>query len=867
MRRPRWSILARWPLLGWLLAVATCHPGSDSGAGPSPDPGSLSLEVLAPALAQVPATSGVARLTGQGVDLSRTLGPGQSVSVQVPPGSYTLVLAGLAEGAVVSLGRREDIVVRAGAETQATVQLQPFVPDPPQAPATTPPGETITVRWDPVPGAAGGYELEWSPGADFGSGVQRGATTRPSLEVSLPVEGVYFFRVRALTDAVSAPGFWSDPSAGTGAVVVDPPVIQLSPDSVVFTGETGRPDPTPEVVAVTNAGGGTLTGLTAVVAGYGSGQPTDWLAVSMDGATAPAGVRLTPVIQGLEAGSYTATVEVRSSDPDLPAASIPVTLVLTQGPAPPSIRLNVTRRAFAAQVGGQPPDAQLVQISNGGEGVLEGLALTVVGSGAPPDGWLTATLDTTAAPATVTLQPDIRGLAVGRYTSTLRVSGEGADNSPQSVAVTLNVLEAPPPPAIRLSLDSVSFEAMEGQDPDPRSVEVENGGAGELERLSVDVVGYGQGVTGWLTAEISGTAAPATVTLQATTEGLEAGTYTAQVEVASPQADNNPQTIPVTLTVTPGPAIGLSTDSVGFTTEEGSDPGEQTVAITNAGEGTLDGMAATVGGYTGGATGWLEATLGAATAPSTLTLGAAAGALPPGDYSATVELTSAAAVNTPQAVTVTLTVTLAPPDTFTVALSASPTEGGGVSGGGSFEDGSSVTVEATANSGYTFTRWTEGGTEVSTSPGYTFTLTGDRTLVAVFTPDPDPVPAIGLSTDSVGFTTEEGEDPPAQTVTVTNAGGGSLGGLRVSVSGYTGGSGGWLDASLSSGSAPSTLTLETDDADDLDPGVYTATVEIASPQAPNSPQRLTVTLTVTAEASGVAPVMGGESPYGAGGVD
>jgi hypothetical protein len=287
---------------------------------------------------------------------------------------------------------------------------------------------------------------------------------------------------------------------------------------------------------------------------------------------------------------------------------------------------------------------------------------------------------------------------------------------------------------------------------------------------------------------------------------------------------------------------------VGFTTGEGSDPAEQVVAVTNAGEGTLGGLAATVGAYTGGATGWLSATLSSATAPSTLTLGAAAAELPPGDYSATVEVTSAAAVNSPQTVAVTLTVAPAPPDTFTVAVAASPTAGGTVSGGGSFEEGSSVTVEATANSGYTFTRWTEGGTQVSTSAGYTFTLTGDRSLVAVFTANP--VPAIGLSTDSVAFTTGEGEDPPDQTVSVTNVGGGSLGGLRVSVSGYTGGSGGWLDASLSSGSAPSTLTLETDDADDLDPGVYTATVEIASPQAANSPQVLTVTLTVTPEASG-----------------
>jgi hypothetical protein len=119
--------------------------------------------------------------------------------------------------------------------------------------------------------------------------------------------------------------------------------------------------------------------------------------------------------------------------------------------------------------------------------------------------------------------------------------------------------------------------------------------------------------------------------------------------------------------------------------------------------------------------------------------------------------------------------------------------------------------------------------------------------VAVFTAISGP--AIGLSTRSVTFITEEGEDPPDQTVAVTNVGTGNLGGLQVSVGSYTGGATGWLDVDLSSRMAPSTLTLETDDADDLDPGVYTAIVEVSSPQAVNSPQAITVTLTVTPEGS------------------
>ena len=69
---------------------------------------------------------------------------------------------------------------------------------------------------------------------------------------------------------------------------------------------------------------------------------------------------------------------------------------------------------------------------------------------------------------------------------------------------------------------------------------------------------------------------------------------------------------------------------------------------------------------------------------------------------------------------------------YSISTMASPTEGGTVSGAGSYTVGSTVALTATANSGYRFVRWTESGTEVSTSTTYTFTCTGSRTLVAVF---------------------------------------------------------------------------------------------------------------------------------------
>lgn len=69
---------------------------------------------------------------------------------------------------------------------------------------------------------------------------------------------------------------------------------------------------------------------------------------------------------------------------------------------------------------------------------------------------------------------------------------------------------------------------------------------------------------------------------------------------------------------------------------------------------------------------------------------------------------------------------------FSITTSPVPAEGGTTSGGGSKLCGTNVTVTATANAGYSFADWTEGGIPVSSTASYMFTATANRTLVANF---------------------------------------------------------------------------------------------------------------------------------------
>jgi hypothetical protein len=71
-----------------------------------------------------------------------------------------------------------------------------------------------------------------------------------------------------------------------------------------------------------------------------------------------------------------------------------------------------------------------------------------------------------------------------------------------------------------------------------------------------------------------------------------------------------------------------------------------------------------------------------------------------------------------------------------IGVSASPAAGGTVSGGGAVDHGATVTLQATAKSGYSFVNWTEGSAVVSNSPNYSFEATASRTLVANFTKMP-----------------------------------------------------------------------------------------------------------------------------------
>lgn len=72
------------------------------------------------------------------------------------------------------------------------------------------------------------------------------------------------------------------------------------------------------------------------------------------------------------------------------------------------------------------------------------------------------------------------------------------------------------------------------------------------------------------------------------------------------------------------------------------------------------------------------------------------------------------------------------PTYYSILAYANPEEGGGINGAGSYEEGATCTLTATAKDGYSFDNWTKNGTIVSTESVYSFIVYESEEYVANF---------------------------------------------------------------------------------------------------------------------------------------
>ncbi len=214
---------------------------------------------------------------------------------------------------------------------------------------------------------------------------------------------------------------------------------------------------------------------------------------------------------------------------------------------------------------------------------------------------------------------------------------------------TVEIVYQVPAPVIALSPTSLAFSAPSGTNPGNQTVAVSNSGAGALNWTAA----ADQSAPAWLSVSPTSGTGSGTITASVNATGLAVGTYAKTITISATGASNTPQTVTVMLTITSNaPILALTPASLQFTTATGTNPGSQTLAVSNSGGGTLNWTA--IADQTAPA--WLSVSPASGTDSGTIAASVNTAGLSAGTYTKTITVSAAGASNSPQTAAVTLVV-------------------------------------------------------------------------------------------------------------------------------------------------------------------------------------------------------------------
>ncbi len=317
---------------------------------------------------------------------------------------------------------------------------------------------------------------------------------------------------------------------------------------------------TQQAVSVTSTDSGTQLPFTAVAATNPPGLT--WLAVAPNSGNTPNNLQITINPASLAVGTYTGTVTVSSTAPNVPAQTIFVSLTVVSSNASFSPATGVS---FNQTVGGPAPASQPVQIN----GVPTGAIIGVISTTLNGSGWLSAS----ASGNTVTVKADGSQLPQGSYAGIVTVIVPGAGNSPLYVPVTLTVGAAP---SLVLSASTVNLSAQLGTTiSGSQTVNVTSTGS-NVPFTAAFVPGTG-GAFATVTPASGTTPGTLTIALNAAViNTLAAGNYKGTVTVSSPNIASGSQSITVNLALTAAatPAINALENAASLQPTHAVSPGE-----------------------------------------------------------------------------------------------------------------------------------------------------------------------------------------------------------------------------------------------------------------------------------------------------
>jgi hypothetical protein len=308
-----------------------------------------------------------------------------------------------------------------------------------------------------------------------------------------------------------------------------------------------------------------------------------------------------------------------------------------------------------------------------------------------------------------------------------------------------------PPSKITLTTAALSSTLREGTDSASQSFGVGMTGLPISWQASADVT--------WLRLTPASGTAPSTVSVTIKSAGLAAGNHIGVITVTPTDGSTTSETVTVLLSVVARSVISINPTALTFTAVA-NQPAvvTQTVLVTHSRAGDV------AWSVTPSAS-WLMATPTSGIGDAAVSVGVDARTLAAGTYRETLTLSSPTSANSPISIPITLVVSQ---PTAVIQVSASPSNGGTVTGAGTFAIGSTASLVATPGAGFVFSNWTEGGTVVGTSATYSFAVTANRSLVANFAPVQSSVFTVSVSSNPTvgGSTTGAGQYSSGITATV-----------------------------------------------------------------------------------------------------
>ena len=621
-------------------------------------------------------------------------------------------------------------------------------------------------------------------------------------------------------------------------------------NAISFTMMEGASSPLPQNLAIASTG----TSFAFSSAVY-TGQGGNWLTLSNLGGeccNTPEGITVSIVnASALPAGTYSGEIVFTQYFQQTMGLTVPVTLTVV-GSGTPFFDSLPGQLSFSMTPGGNAPPAQPIQIRNAGTGTLH---WTLATSTADGGSWLTASAVSGTAPTSVSISiiptalPN-GGAIAGTFNGQVVLQGSGdVVTIPISVTVGASVFT---------QVNPINFTMpVGGANPLPQILAIASTGT----TFTFSSAVYTSTGGNWLSisnlgGECCNTPEAITVSvINAST--LAAGTYSGEIVFTQYFERNLIMTVPVTLTVSAPttPFFDNLPGQMTFLMKAGGTPPSQTVQVRNGGAGTLS---FTVKGTTADGGKWLTVSPASGKATATVTVTVIPANLPGGGSIAGTFAGAVAFTAGTDVATIPISVMVGP-NIFNQLNGISFTMAAGganplpqvlpvVSNGANFTFSA---ASYNANGGAWLAISNKGGECCNTPEAITVsvnastlpagTYTGEITFTQYFqqtiwmtVPVTLTVVACGPFFDSVqgqlsySFAPSS-NNPPSQTVTIRNAGAGTL---SWSLSTMTSDNSKWLAASAASGTAPSAVTVMVKSASlpggGLIAGTYTGALTLTS---------------------------------------